>query len=45
MNEKPKPRPAPKVGGSLPTGVVKGSVPRMENPPPPPPKPKPDSGK
>jgi len=40
MNEKPKLNPTPKVGGSQPSGEVKGSVPKMENPPPPPARPK-----
>jgi hypothetical protein len=38
MSEKPKFNPSPKVVGNFPAGEVKGSVPKMENPPPPPPK-------
>jgi len=37
MSQKPTSNPGPKPGGSIPAGKVKGSVPKMENPPPPPP--------
>jgi len=44
MSKKPKFTPVPKVGGTIAIGHVKGSVPKMENPPPPPPKTKTDTG-
>ncbi len=46
MSKKVLGTPMPKVGGGMVIGHVKGSVPRMENPPPPPPpKPTPPSDK
>ena len=38
MSKKQNQNPTPKIDWSIPVEKVKGSVPKMENPPPPPPK-------